>query len=309
MVKNGTVTYFHKDHLGSSTLTTNATGNIVESADYMPYGGKRDTGTIASSNYHFTDQEWEPETGLYNYDARLYDPVIGRFVSADTVVPGGGYDPQMLNRFAYVRNNPLIYVDPDGHSYGSWEPGGETDFGGQDLNFEGNEKDWDRKGKRSLVSSKNKSFYGQKNESLQDKKIQKAVKRKAAIKAAIAKRKRQKLIEEQNNPYRKVGEAMLIEHPTGNPPKIEVEVSGSISAALNEWSINPDGEITHNYCTELAPNASLNVQIGEKGALELGGQYDFYSGGLNLDEEMNIVGGTIHLNSTKQTQIYGKIYH
>ncbi|NNF98322.1 MAG: hypothetical protein HKM93_03005, partial [Desulfobacteraceae bacterium] len=116
MVKNGTVTYFHKDHLGSSTLTTNATGNIVESADYMPYGGKRNSAaTIGSSNYHFTDQEWEPETGLYNYDARLYDPVIGRFVSADMIVQGGGIDPQMLNRFAYVRNNPLIYVDPSGH--------------------------------------------------------------------------------------------------------------------------------------------------------------------------------------------------
>ncbi|NNG01412.1 MAG: hypothetical protein HKM93_18625 [Desulfobacteraceae bacterium] len=58
MVKNGTVTYFYKDYLGSSTLTTDATGNIVESADYMPYGGKRDSATIGSSNYHFTDQEW-----------------------------------------------------------------------------------------------------------------------------------------------------------------------------------------------------------------------------------------------------------
>ncbi|NNF99548.1 MAG: hypothetical protein HKM93_09235 [Desulfobacteraceae bacterium] len=70
--------------MGSSTLTTDASGNIVESADYIPYGGNRDTATIGSSNYHFTDQEWEPEVGLYNYDTRLYDPVIGRFVS------GGG---------------------------------------------------------------------------------------------------------------------------------------------------------------------------------------------------------------------------
>jgi hypothetical protein len=51
---------------------------------------------------------------LYNYDARLYDPVVGRFISADSVVPNV-YDPQSLNRYAYCVNNPLIYTDPSGH--------------------------------------------------------------------------------------------------------------------------------------------------------------------------------------------------
>jgi len=49
-----------------------------------------------------------------HYGARYYDPVIGRFVSADTIVPDMS-NPQDLNRFSYVRNNPLRYTDPTGH--------------------------------------------------------------------------------------------------------------------------------------------------------------------------------------------------
>ena len=63
----------------------------------------------------YTDQEYDAESGLYNYNARLYDPAVGIFISPDSIVPDL-YDPQILNRYASVRNNPLIYVDPSGHS-------------------------------------------------------------------------------------------------------------------------------------------------------------------------------------------------
>lgn len=76
------------------------------------------------SNYKFTDQEHDPETGLYNYDARLYDPIVGKFLSADYLIPNW-YDPQLSNRYAYTRNNPLKYVDPDGH-----QPKGFSGVGG-----------------------------------------------------------------------------------------------------------------------------------------------------------------------------------
>ena len=62
----------------------------------------------------YTDQELDTETGLYNYDARMYDPLIGRFISPDSMVPDL-YDPQSLNRYSYTRNNPLKYTDPSGH--------------------------------------------------------------------------------------------------------------------------------------------------------------------------------------------------
>jgi RHS repeat-associated protein len=53
-------------------------------------------------------------SGLYYYGARYYDPTIGRFISADTIVPRTT-DPQSLNRFSYCINNPLRYRDPSGH--------------------------------------------------------------------------------------------------------------------------------------------------------------------------------------------------
>ncbi|MDQ6994296.1 MAG: RHS repeat-associated core domain-containing protein, partial [Mariprofundaceae bacterium] len=55
-------------------------------------------------------------TGLINMNARLYDPVLGRFLSADTIVPSAG-NMQDFNRYAYVLNNPLAYTDPSGHSW------------------------------------------------------------------------------------------------------------------------------------------------------------------------------------------------
>jgi RHS repeat-associated protein len=53
-------------------------------------------------------------TGLYYYGARYYDPVIGRFISADTIVQSFA-NPQTLNRYSYCLNNPLKYTDPTGH--------------------------------------------------------------------------------------------------------------------------------------------------------------------------------------------------
>ena len=62
----------------------------------------------------YTGQRWDAALGLYDYRARWYDPALGRFVSADTVVPDPSA-PQDLNRYAYVRNSPLNYRDPSGH--------------------------------------------------------------------------------------------------------------------------------------------------------------------------------------------------
>ena len=108
--------FFHKDHLGSSNVVTDyANGAAVETSEYLPFGQTREQTGTAISNYKFTDQELDPSTGLYNYDARLYDPVVGRFITADSIVPDW-YNPQALNRYAYVLNNPLKYTDPNGHS-------------------------------------------------------------------------------------------------------------------------------------------------------------------------------------------------
>ncbi len=113
-IKDGATSFFHKDHLGSSTIMSNINGSPLETSEYLPFGGQRTYTGSAVSNYKFTDQEFDPESGLYNYNARLYDPVLGKFVTADTIVPDPS-SPQTLNRYSYCYNNPLVYVDPDGH--------------------------------------------------------------------------------------------------------------------------------------------------------------------------------------------------
>ncbi|MCK5768584.1 MAG: RHS repeat-associated core domain-containing protein [Candidatus Atribacteria bacterium] len=100
-------------------------GNI-EKTEYMPFGSMRDHSGTSITNYKFTDQELDPETGLYNYKARLYDPNIGRFITPDSIIPDP-YDPQSLNRYSYCRNNPLIYVDPSGHEGNIGDYGGPAD--------------------------------------------------------------------------------------------------------------------------------------------------------------------------------------
>ena len=67
--------------------------------------------------YKYTGKERDSTTGLYFYEARYYDPVLGRFISPDTFVQGP-IDPQTLNRYAYVRNNPILYNDPSGNFFG-----------------------------------------------------------------------------------------------------------------------------------------------------------------------------------------------
>jgi RHS repeat-associated protein len=80
----------------------------------LPFGGTRWESGATPTDFQFTGQRKESGFGLYDFNARYYDPTIGRFVSADTMVPGAG-NPQALNRYSYVFNNPLRYVDPSGH--------------------------------------------------------------------------------------------------------------------------------------------------------------------------------------------------
>ncbi len=110
--------YTHSDHLGSTSIVTDETGTIVEEIGYLPFGAtlfrNEYNGSTWESAYRFTGQEFDPEYQLYNYNARLYDPIMSRFISADTIVQEP-FNPQFLNRYTYCLNNPLIYVDPSGH--------------------------------------------------------------------------------------------------------------------------------------------------------------------------------------------------
>ena len=105
--------YIYPDQLQSSSRMADADGNQVKAIWYMPFGGDAKEQGDAKARYRFTGKE-KDDSGLYYYGARYYDDAVGRFLAADSILPNV-YDPQQLNRFAYVRNNPIKLVDPDGH--------------------------------------------------------------------------------------------------------------------------------------------------------------------------------------------------
>uniref|UniRef100_A0A182RR89 Tox-SGS domain-containing protein n=1 Tax=Anopheles funestus TaxID=62324 RepID=A0A182RR89_ANOFN len=97
------------DHEGSVRLVVTG-GEVVAAYDYLPYGQifrRFGTDLDGQLSYLYTGQEWEPETGLYNYRARLYDPDIGRFYQMDP-------KEQYPSPYVYAGNSPVSLVDPDG---------------------------------------------------------------------------------------------------------------------------------------------------------------------------------------------------
>ena len=101
--------FYHADHSGSILDLTDSSGAVVKSYVYDSFGGiVHETGTLPNP-YAYTGREFDPETGLYYYRARYYDPTSGRFLSAD---PFGVL--WVVNRYAYVDNNPVNKIDPDG---------------------------------------------------------------------------------------------------------------------------------------------------------------------------------------------------
>ncbi len=96
-------------------------GTIIERLSFNAWGKRRnwrwnefDEEITSSSNIGFTGHKMDDEVGLVNMKARIYDPVIGRFLSPDSIIPNTKR-LQSYNRYSYVRNNPLSFTDPTGH--------------------------------------------------------------------------------------------------------------------------------------------------------------------------------------------------
>jgi RHS repeat-associated protein len=114
---NNGVFYLLGDHLGSTSVSYRVSDGQTLTQRYYAWGGIRPGPNNAlPTDYTFTGQKLDA-TGLMYYGARYYDSSLGRFLSADTIVPQAG-NPQALNRYSYVNNNPLKYVDPSGHCWG-----------------------------------------------------------------------------------------------------------------------------------------------------------------------------------------------
>ena len=116
VVKQGSTTTPYvaiTDHLGSITRLVNASGTTVFSASYDAWGKQSVGTTTVKLHRGYTGHEMLSEYGLINMNGRLYDPLIGRFLSPDNYVQQPD-NSQNFNRYSYCLNNPLKYNDPSG---------------------------------------------------------------------------------------------------------------------------------------------------------------------------------------------------
>jgi RHS repeat-associated protein len=153
---SGNVIYYFADHLGSSRVVTSATGAVLDDSDFTPFGSERAYSSSSGNTYKFTGKERDTESTLDDFGARYYSSQFGRFESADwsaspSAVPYADLgNPQTLNLYAYVKNNPLNLTDPAGHEgIGGFHSGrgnddtGTFELGGGGLDEGTGAESWD----------------------------------------------------------------------------------------------------------------------------------------------------------------------
>jgi RHS repeat-associated protein len=123
--------FYHEDHNGNVTFTSDAYGALNEHVEYFPFGEAwiQEVAGPAQTPYLFSSKELDPESELYYFGARYYEPRQGTWLSADPILwmyldgadaqapretSGGVYESENLGVYGYVWNNPLRYTDPTG---------------------------------------------------------------------------------------------------------------------------------------------------------------------------------------------------
>ena len=119
VVEGGTnnLLHLHTDHLGSNSVMSYSNGGGMVGSSrtrYLPFGGYRTAPTQTYTNRGYTGQKQNAYIKLIDMRARWYDPAISRFISPDPIIPDPT-NPQSLNRYSYVYNNPVRYTDSSGH--------------------------------------------------------------------------------------------------------------------------------------------------------------------------------------------------
>jgi RHS repeat-associated protein len=122
---SGNIVYYAADHLGTSRVVTNATGGILDQSDFYPFGGERILSSSSGNTYKFEGKERDTETNNDDFGARYYSSQFGRWLSPDwSAVPvpvpyANLSNPQTLNLYAMVSDNPETFADLDGHDHES----------------------------------------------------------------------------------------------------------------------------------------------------------------------------------------------
>jgi RHS repeat-associated protein len=138
VVSGNAIYYYAEDFLGSSRVMTTSTGTVCYDADFYPYGGERVVTNTCPQNYKFTGKERDAETSNDDFGARYYSSQFGRWTSPDwsaipAPVPYANLtNPQTLNLYAMVRDNPETFADLDGHD--GMVQAGKVTVGGQPEN-------------------------------------------------------------------------------------------------------------------------------------------------------------------------------
>jgi RHS repeat-associated protein len=104
------------DHLGSTSVTAYDDGTYFSELRYKPWGEERYANGVTPTDFTYTGQRsHESDFGLLFYNARWYDSSLGRFTSADTIIPSH-WNSSSWDRYSYSLNNPCRYSDPSGYS-------------------------------------------------------------------------------------------------------------------------------------------------------------------------------------------------
>ena len=108
--------YYLKDHLGNTRVVVSyagSTASVEQVSDYFPFGGLFTENNLAENKYLYNGKELNNEFfENYDYGARFYDPALGRFHTVDPL----SENYNAISPYAYVNNNPILFIDPDGRS-------------------------------------------------------------------------------------------------------------------------------------------------------------------------------------------------